>query len=123
MVTRIAPFAPHTLGTLIEALEARRAAVTRCLEDLRAEIAEALDRRDVSDLFDDDEPVADIDAECCLLLAERADEALREIEDALGRVATGCYGYCVDCGDRIPLERLRGLPATATCIACSRRRG
>ncbi len=122
MVANLAPFAPRTLGALTDALEVRRAAVARCLEDLRAEIAEALDCRDVSDLLDDEEPVVDTDAERCLMLAERADEVLHGIEDALARVATGRYGYCVDCGDRIPLERLRGLPATATCIACSRRR-
>jgi len=123
MVTKLGPFAPKTLGTLSELLEARRTAVAHCLEDLRVEIADAMDQRDVSDLLDDDEPAADTDAERCLMLADRADGALREIEDALARVAAGRYGYCADCGGRIPLQRLRALPATRTCVECSRRRG
>ncbi len=123
MVAKLAPYAPRTVGTLCEVLEARRAVVARCLDDLRAEIAEAFDQRDISDLFDDDEPVVDTDAERCLMLAERADLTLHGIEDALARVAAGSYGYCVDCGERIPLDRLRGLPATPACIGCSRRRG
>ncbi|MCP3973132.1 MAG: hypothetical protein GY720_01415, partial [bacterium] len=55
-----------------------------------------------------------------LLLIERAEGRLWEVDEALGRVADDTYGYCVGCGAGIPLQRLRALSATASCIACSR---
>ncbi len=55
------------------------------------------------------------------MLVDRAERRLWEVEEALARVADGTYGYCIDCGTGIPLQRLRALPATETCVGCSRR--
>jgi len=52
-------------------------------------------------------------AEARHLLAELAD-----VEGALGRVAAGSYGECVDCGDAIAAARLNAYPAATRCIAC-----
>jgi RNA polymerase-binding protein DksA len=43
---------------------------------------------------------------------------LRELEAALERMAEGTYGICTDCGDEIPLERLRVNPGAMRCIRC-----
>ena len=43
---------------------------------------------------------------------------LRDIEAALRRLATGVFGFCVDCGVRIPNPRLQALPASARCVRC-----
>jgi RNA polymerase-binding transcription factor DksA len=54
-------------------------------------------------------------------LVERAEQRLTEVEHALARVDAGTYGYCTVCGRGIPLERLRALPAAASCVTCSDR--
>lgn len=46
------------------------------------------------------------------------ERALREVDDALGRVERGVYGRCVYCGGPIAAERLAVLPQAARCIAC-----
>jgi len=45
---------------------------------------------------------------------------LERIDAALGRIASGDYGFCARCGDDIGLERLESDPTTPLCIACAR---
>lgn len=120
MVARTARFTSKTLDALVARLLAHRTVVARCVEVLRSEAAEAVRGRDISDLLDDEDPSADTDVVTQLMLVERAEARLWEVDEALGRVADGTYGYCVGCGAGIPLQRLRALPATANCIECSR---
>jgi RNA polymerase-binding transcription factor DksA len=35
---------------------------------------------------------------------------LQEVRQALGRIASGTYGVCQECGEPIPVERLRAFP-------------
>jgi DnaK suppressor protein len=121
MVTRPTRFAPTTLDVLVEFLSTRRVALTRSLKTLNREVAEALRGRDISDVLDDEAPAPDADIATHLLLIERAEERLREVDAALDRVAEDAYGYCVRCGAGIPLQRLRALPAAANCVECSGR--
>jgi DnaK suppressor protein len=44
---------------------------------------------------------------------------LQRIDAALVRIAAGDYGYCLNCGEEIPLARLEFDPAVATCIDCA----
>ena len=60
-----------------------------------------------------DEMAARDIAEARHLLAELAD-----VEGALGRVAAGSYGECIDCGDSIAAARLNAYPAATRCIGC-----
>jgi RNA polymerase-binding transcription factor DksA len=70
-------------------------------------------------MLDHEDPAADFDTETVLILAERAEMLLEEAEQALCRAASGNYGTCVSCGCRIPVARLRLLPAAAMCVECS----
>ena len=45
---------------------------------------------------------------------------LDRIDAALGRIASGDYGFCARCGEDIGLERLELDPTTPLCIACAR---
>lgn len=121
MVDRSTRFAPTTLDALVELLSSRRVELVRCAEALRSEGTDALRSRDVSDLFDDEAPAEDSDVVTQLILIERTEDGVREVDAALARVADGTYGSCVDCGTDIPLRRLRALPAVATCVDCSDR--
>jgi len=60
-----------------------------------------------------DEMAARDIAEARHLLAELAD-----VEGALGRVAAGSYGECIDCGEAIAAARLDAYPAATRCVAC-----
>jgi DnaK suppressor protein len=46
-----------------------------------------------------------------------ADE-LQALDAALARMAEGNYGICDDCGDEIPVERLRANPGATRCVRC-----
>lgn len=48
-------------------------------------------------------------------------EELRRIDRALSRIDNGTYGLCANCGEEIPIKRLRVVPETQTCIACMAR--
>ncbi len=44
--------------------------------------------------------------------------SLREIDDALNRIAKGTYGWCEQCGEPIPLNRLEVIPYARLCMKC-----
>lgn len=53
---------------------------------------------------------------------ERRDrDELEDVEAALRRLDDGSFGDCRDCGEPIPLQRLRVQPAAQRCAACQLR--
>lgn len=44
---------------------------------------------------------------------------LQRIDASLKRLEAGDYGYCVACGERIPVRRLELDPTLPTCVACA----
>jgi DnaK suppressor protein len=63
------------------------------------------------------------DVETHANLIERAEDRLRLIDQALARVDNGSYGTCAECGEDIPLERLKALPFALLCVDCQEKRG
>lgn len=49
---------------------------------------------------------------------QRDIDELADVELALRRLDDGSYGNCVDCGESVPLERLRVQPAAQRCTGC-----
>ena len=49
---------------------------------------------------------------------EHESAAIRTIDLALKRIASGVYGDCMDCGAEIPMPRLQASPQSLRCIAC-----
>ena len=43
---------------------------------------------------------------------------LRQVADALDRIATGEYGICLECEEPISAKRLTALPWAALCLSC-----
>jgi RNA polymerase-binding protein DksA len=43
---------------------------------------------------------------------------LQELDAARVRIEEGSYGTCNDCGDDIPIARLRAYPGAMRCITC-----
>jgi RNA polymerase-binding transcription factor DksA len=99
----------------------------RQLDQLRGQLADALDeqRRQLAqndELFDtiagggDDE--TGHDRELARAAAERARDAIGDVEAALARLHDGSYGACGSCSRPIPFERLEAIPQARHCVAC-----
>lgn len=56
-----------------------------------------------------------------LELLERDQSTLREIDEALQRIAEGSYGRCESCEELISRQRLRAVPHARNCIECQRK--
>jgi len=61
---------------------------------------------------------ADLDNE----IARRHGADLREVDDALARIAGHRYGKCGDCGSDIGYARLAAFPTATRCVDCQRLR-
>ncbi len=59
-----------------------------------------------------------VDAEIRASIIERAEQQLAQINSALARLAGGQYGICLDCGEEIPIERLKAIPSAIYCVGC-----
>ena len=48
-------------------------------------------------------------------------EEIRDVEASLERIKNGIYGTCVECNDKIALDRLDAYPTAKRCINCQSR--
>lgn len=53
-------------------------------------------------------------------LAADLQDALGEVDEALGRLASGTYGRCERCGQEIGEARLEAMPAARRCRDCAK---
>jgi len=53
-----------------------------------------------------------------LRIRDRETKLIRKIRETLGRLEQGTFGICEECGEEIPLRRLRARPVTTLCIEC-----
>jgi RNA polymerase-binding transcription factor DksA len=49
---------------------------------------------------------------------KRFQKQLTEMEQALGKIKQGTYGFCDRCGQAIPSARLEAIPQTSLCLGC-----
>ncbi|WP_437557435.1 TraR/DksA family transcriptional regulator [Acidithiobacillus sulfuriphilus] len=83
--------------------------------ELAAEERERLEVRDIGD-----DSVLDLVESLVLARDLREAQALRAVNLALERIQAGTYGVCVDCGEEIPVARLRVESEAERCVACQR---
>lgn len=100
----------------------------RLLEAWRRELMEEVDRtvrymQDEAANFPDANDRATQEAEFSLELRTRDRERklIRKIDEALTRIETDEYGYCVTCGEQIGIRRLEARPIATQCIDCKER--
>ena len=85
------------------------------IEDERTKSASAV----TDDIGDDiDHATEERNRELFQLLAERDQQKLKQIREALDSIDANTYGTCDDCGDKIGKARLIALPFTKLCIEC-----
>jgi RNA polymerase-binding transcription factor len=68
------------------------------------------------DVMDVAKSSSDVDTHASII--ETLEHQLAEIDDALNRVDEAQYGFCMNCGDEIPSERLRAVPSAIYCVDC-----
>jgi DnaK suppressor protein len=116
----------HAPGQLAERLPELRTALETYHASARREIA-AGERELAGPAVPEDQGIAhgaatDLYArELRLTDISRFKRELYEIEAALGRMRAGVYGFCVDCGRPIPLDRLVARPQAPRDLDCARR--
>ena len=109
----------QTVGaTLDEATAEARERLAGLRRDLAA-IIEAVDS--ATDDEHDPEGTTAFERAQVQALIDAALEQLRELDDARGRLAAGCYGICERCRAAIAPARLAARPTARTCITCARR--
>jgi len=88
------------------------------VHELRHEQSDDADREPGDEM---DRARADTDVETHASLIARAEERLRYIDEALGRLDEGRYGICAGCREHIPVDRLRAVPFAIYCVDCQRK--
>ncbi|NIV75624.1 MAG: TraR/DksA family transcriptional regulator [Gammaproteobacteria bacterium] len=68
-----------------------------------------------------DQSIADLLADVNLAVIDQHINEIRRIEEALGRIRSGAYGVCIDCGEDIARKRLEAYPPAARCHDCQAR--
>ena len=107
-----------------EQLEFFRNKLIGLADELRSNAGETTEHLRETDIFPDPADRASIEEENSLELRTRDRERklLRKIEQALGRISSGDYGYCQESGDPIGLRRLLARPTATLSFEAQQRR-
>ena len=108
---------------LKQMLDERRRAIQSEVQGKMRDVRQAGEVGKLNDVFDAVESSeADIQEDIEFALIQMKSETLNKINDALGRLEQGDYGYCFDCGEEIAEKRLRALPFAVRCKDCEEAR-
>jgi DnaK suppressor protein len=95
------------------------------LAGLKLELSQDIDRtvhtmQDEATVFADPNDRATQESDMSLELRNRDRERklIKNIDKMLGRIDSGDYGYCDNCGIEIGLNRLEARPTATLCIDC-----
>jgi DnaK suppressor protein len=95
------------------------------LTSLKEELSEDIDRtvhtmQDEATVFADPNDRASQESDIALELRNRDRERklIKKINESLGAIESGDYGYCESCGVEIGLKRLEARPTATLCIDC-----
>jgi DnaK suppressor protein len=97
----------------------------KILEDWKGELSQDIDRtvhtmQDEATLFADPNDRASQESDMALELRNRDRERklIKKIDETIGNIESGDYGYCESCGVEIGLKRLEARPTATLCIDC-----
>jgi DnaK suppressor protein len=100
-------------------LQSEQERLARELEQLRASVRPAEERREGSPFGKREEEATEAaELETRLELEKRLMEQLAEVEHALAKFEAGTYGLCDSCGKPIDPARLEALPQASLCLEC-----
>jgi DnaK suppressor protein len=104
----------QTMQQIREALLARWRRPSSSLEEEMQLSAEM--NQPQSEMIDIAQALEQIGRNASLAEAERRE--LVAIERALGKMSSGGFGICEDCGEEIPVKRLMVVPEARLCAGC-----
>ena len=97
----------------------------KMLEEQKRELSQDIDRtvhtmQDEATVFADPNDRASQESDMSLELRNRDRERklIKKIDETIGRIDAGEYGYCESCGVEIGLKRLEARPTATLCIDC-----
>lgn len=97
----------------------------KILTTLKAELSQDIDRtvhtmQDEATIFADPNDRASQESDMALELRNRDRERklIKKIDETIGKIDAGDYGYCDSCGVEIGLKRLEARPTATLCIDC-----
>lgn len=95
------------------------------LNNIKLGLGEDIDRtvhsmQDDATVFADPNDRASQESDMTLELRNRDRESklIKKINEMLGKINSGDYGYCENCGIEIGLNRLEARPTATLCIDC-----
>ena len=95
------------------------------LNNIKLGLGEDIDRtvhtmQDEATVFADPNDRASQESDMALELRNRDRERklIKKIDEMLGKIDSGDYGYCEKCGVEIGLNRLEARPTATLCIDC-----
>ena len=99
--------------------------IKKMLQNMRMDIINELSRKKTTleeektvEIEDLDAIAADRNREYEYLLTTMDTKKLKQIDEALAKIENGTYGICEECGEEIPVARLKILPFAKLCIDC-----
>ena len=102
-----------THENLAKALKARLSELTSRVAEIDSELRKRLSA-------DSEERATDLENHDALEAIENSERhEIRQIKEALKRIAEGTYGVCIRCGADIDPKRLKALPTATRCISCA----
>lgn len=97
----------------------------KILESMKIELGQDIDRavhtmQDEATVFADPNDRASQESDMTLELRNRDRERklIKKIDEIIGKIDSGDYGYCESCGIEIGLKRLEARPTATLCIDC-----
>lgn len=118
--------AKSTTVKLKEAMQDERAKLVESIAEHEQEIEDALQNESASERIPDPSTAEggtlSFEYEMAREVDEQLADRIRQIDEALQRIEDGTYGSCTNCGNDIPVERLRFLPHASLCVDCARKR-
>jgi len=126
MATELHKFAPYKARKGEEYMNARQLAHFRAILDaFKQELSQDIDRtvhtmQDEATVFADPNDRASQESDMALELRNRDRERklIKKIDETIGKIESGDYGYCDSCGVEIGLQRLEARPTASLCIDC-----
>ncbi len=76
-------------------------------------IVNGLESKDFGDIAADDVATKKLEA-----INRHESIRLKQVEAALARIRNHRYGICLQCGKKIPEDRLKAIPYAVQCIEC-----
>jgi len=119
-------FAPYTPKKGEEYMNSKQLAHFRTILDtLKQELIQDIERtvhtmQDEATVFADPNDRASQETDIALELRNRDRERklIKKIDETVGRIDGGDYGFCEACGIEIGLKRLEARPTATLCIDC-----